>query len=120
MELKANELRIGNLIEINAPITNKIIVVDVYHISELKKNKDFFKPIPLTEEWLFKFGFEKRKERDNFYYFGFGKNPITKDWILCLKYFKDENIFFFMNGFHIIKYVHQLQNLYFALTNKEL
>ena len=27
---------------------------------------------------------------------------------------------FYINGYHEIKYVHQLQNLYFALTGEEL
>ena len=77
-------------------------------------------PIPITEEMLLKCGFEKRQQSDNFFYFGYGTNPITKDWMLCLKYFQDENRFFFLNGHHNIKYLHQLQNLYFTLTGKEL
>ena len=110
--MKANELRIGNLIEINAPIMDKIIVVDVYHISELKKNKDFFQPIPLTEEWLLKFGFNK--QIDGF----FRKNNSFMIEVL----FHDEGFCVTNQGVilnHIL-YLHQLQNLYFALTGTEL
>lgn len=70
-------------------------------------------PIPLTEEWLERFGFENRN-RDYF------KGSF------CVQYadriFDHNNIFFFgYNGNSIeIKYVHQLQNLYFALTGEEL
>jgi len=117
--MKANELRVGNYVN-----AKNFHIKDIEEISQVKcdwiRYSSLLEPIPLTEEWLLKFGFETRKESDNFYYFGFGENPITKDWMLCLKYFKDENKFFFMNGFHIIKYVHQLQNLYFALTGEEL
>ena len=116
MELKANELRIGHLVEINMPITNKIISIDVYHISGLKKNKGYFKPIPLTEEWLFKFGFFTIKAGKlidatlpNFR-FSLHKSGNYDGFLFCEK----NNII--IN----IDYVHQLQNLYFALTNKEL
>ena len=83
---------------------------------------DCLTPIELSEEILLKCGFEKRQQTNssNFFTFGFGDNPITRDWIIVIKYFKDENKFFYNNGFHIIKHLHQLQNLYFALTNEEL
>lgn len=113
--MKANELRIGNLVEINAPIINKVIAVDVYHISKIKKNKDCCKPIPLTEEWLLKFGFEKTEwDNNNSFRKMIGNNDYT--------------IVFYSNGIceisdiitKKIDYVHQLQNLYFALTGEEL
>ena len=60
------------------------------------------KPIPLTEEWLVKFGFKKG----------------VKGWFKTL----DKNYKFNLYLYHDSKYksVHQLQNLYFALTNEEL
>lgn len=70
------------------------------------------RPIPLTEEWLLKFGFERKPWglvkggllfRDNI------KNPCKE---LTLEV---------GNGFRVtLQYVHQLQNLYFALTGEEL
>jgi hypothetical protein len=82
------------------------------------------KPIKLTEEWLLKFGFKWE----------------DKYKIHCGRDLPDGNtlIFYFSNGeitntqiynafdqpqviiFRPIKYVHQLQNLYYALTSKEL
>ena len=68
-------------------------------------------PILLTEEWLVKFGLTKLTK----YNFLLGcyellLNPITNEWNLCLK-----------GGIVArLKYVHQLQNLYFCLCNKEL
>jgi len=81
-------------------------------------------PIPLTEEWLLKFGFSKNENdvlqiettlmplsitlSDNY------PDEKYKAWV-----YEDENF-----RYHIIsdniKYVHQLQNLYFDLTNEEL
>lgn len=68
------------------------------------------KPIPLTEEWLIKFGFEK----------GFGE--YNKGWFVIVELrgiFKlrsnDGNI----NAIKV-NYVHELQNLYYTLTKNEL
>lgn len=64
--------------------------------------------IPLNEEWLLKFGFELingNKYRNGHIELLDGPNH-------CYEYF--------YGGFTKIKYVHQLQNLYFALTGEEL
>lgn len=68
-----------------------------------------FNPIPLTEEWLLKFGFLKYK----------GNN---KDfWLNDFEFANDLKwIFWKGNILENIEYVHQLQNLYFALTQTEL
>ena len=124
--MKANELRIGNLVKYqleswkissifkDGPL--ELVRFEIYKIANLKE----FEPIPLTEEWLLKFGFEERKESENFSKWFIGENPVTHDWLFFIKQFKDENKFFFQNGFHKLDYLHQLQNLYFALTNNEL
>jgi hypothetical protein len=79
---------------------------------------EYLKPILLTEEWLLKFGFSKRDVLSSVLYdmknprFSIYLNPpIDKSnkWnILGIE--KNINI----------QYVHQLQNLYFALTGEEL
>ena len=135
LKIKIEHLRIGNLVEVE--LLGKVTIESIFLTGQVEVSafklisgeitKVFYtfniselKPIFITEEILLKYGFEKRQESDNFFYFGYGTNPITKDWMLCLKYFQDENRFFFLNGHHNIKYLHQLQNLYFALTKKEL
>lgn len=65
-------------------------------------------PIPLTEEWLLKFGFGK----ENGYPYKF-PNGVLK--------IRNGVYFFKHNDIEIdLHFVHQLQNLYFALTGKEL
>ena len=65
-------------------------------------------PIPLTEEWLLKFGFVKDKLTNFDYY--------KDDFEIHLpNYFKYKD-----SILNKIKHVHQLQNLYHALTGKEL
>ena len=69
------------------------------------------KPIPLTEEWLFKFGFDNK--------FNKGKINIIPKGRLG---YKNGRTYF--NSWTILEkqpdYVHELQNLYFALTGEEL
>lgn len=107
--MKTTELRIGNLVEFfvgakpNDWQYNTIDYKDLEYISQ-------YRPIPLTEEWLLKFGFEKVWHE--FFLNGF-----------CI--FKDSDNFYYslrdegMMDVCII-YVHQLQNLYNALTGQEL
>ena len=82
-------------------------------------------PIPLTEDWLLKFGFE-RKDSSTCVQWWNGINEITHDWLVDLIWLKEPerigapNFPFYRNGKHTIYYVHQLQNLYFALTGEEL
>ena len=74
----------------------------------------YYNPIPLTEDWLIKFGFELNHwETEN-------RDQKT----MCLDGQSIEvweNSSFYMSEIDLfIKSVHQLQNLYFALTGEEL
>lgn len=73
-----------------------------------------FSPISLTEEWLIKFGLtERRGARKGVYY----KGEFEIDIHMMHIYFGYNRI---LNKTAENYYVHQLQNLYFALTDKEL
>ena len=73
--------------------------------------------IPLTEEWLVKFGF---KIKDGRAMIGELEAPFY-DYKLDLFTNSDvNNIYCYKDFRKQIKYVHQLQNLYFALTGEEL
>lgn len=118
--MKSSKLRIGNITSMGIVY---LIEDDIFRV---KNNEgDTFKntwadiqPIPLTEEWLLKFGFNKRAVLSSVLYdmknprFSIYLNPpIDKSnkWnILGIE--KNINI----------QYVHQLQNIYFALTSEEL
>jgi hypothetical protein len=103
--MKASELRIGNYVNdsiglITIGLNGNIKFADAYH------------PIPLTEEWLMKFGFEYTK-------IDLGFNQY-RNKILELSITPNGYEIFFTYKWINIKYVHSLQNLYFALTNEEL
>ena len=107
--MKANELRIWNWYQWYAE--GKYYEYQVKDIDFCNGNMINFEPIPLTEEWLVRFGFRKSDLSDRF---------IIHGWF----YFeKSENGYSFrtIDGFvRVIESVHQLQNLYFALTGEEL
>lgn len=114
--MDAKELRIGNYVEHNSEWSyrnEKGIIEwsesDWYALGECTLFLENILPIPLTEEWLLKFGFERNileaKHNSIIYY---SENNIgIKGMLGTVKP-------------SVCKYVHQLQNLYFALTGEEL
>ena len=133
--MKPNELRIGNLILHDKDIVNvtQIINMNGYCINGIGLNgythygnvSNYFKPIPLNEEMLLKLGFEVRESSVCKEYY-IGLNDITHDWLFSITWLEKPELInapnapFYRNGKHTIYYVHQLQNLYFALTGEEL
>lgn len=120
--MKASELRIGNLIkkgEIervtiireNSSIETEVFPYEEDEICLLRFIEDV-EGIPLTDEWLL--------------HFGFTKGETVKSWTILKKgeWFTIYDDLEFggqcIYGRTSIKYVHQLQNLYFALTGTEL
>jgi len=132
--MKAQDLRIGNYVnfknrndiyycEVQALCSNGGIDINRYFKDGIDNDWqpeviDNITPIPLTEEWLIKFGFEKN----------------IHGVMLKLGNCTNSVLFFNSNSGQLrliesnckilthdgLKYVHQLQNLYFALTNEEL
>jgi len=106
--MKASELRIGNY------VIEKGKIKPIHSVSN-HNAKDYSKiePIPLTEEWLVKFGF-KKNEKNRF---------ILMEGDVDILFNEDLNgwtcdgINFSIN---MTEYVHKLQNIYFALTGEEL
>ena len=124
--MKANELRIGNLVK----------WYDVSKVLELHSEKNKFdnvyieceesfewteynklEPIPLTEEWLLKFGFLIKIEIN-------GKFEATlPNFRYNIYWNKYTDGFLFCDGETVLinfYYVHELQNLVFVLGQREL
>lgn len=112
--MEARELRIGNLVW----LSDKQKVWEILDGHEIDKcdESPFSQPIPLTEEWLLKLGFEKDTHTHKW------SLPFNLQKVECS--FEIDNKFtrYFQPDFMAtdIIYVHQLQNLYYALTGQEL
>lgn len=118
--MKAKELRFGNWVEYEKGF-HTITTINFNYCDSHYKGNEYrhrytkIEPIPLTEDWLIKFGFTK-----------VNKYSYWLDDFLC------ETIYINLNtrkttigsneeyDINHIKHVHQLQNLYFALTGEEL
>lgn len=142
MKLSATELRIGNLIMWANTTANHMMIerIEAINHTEFEGKKQwwvetedcegellsYFEPLPLTEEWLIKFGFIVESNE-----------PVNKHLRYCDFSHRTKDYRIYVGGnipptFHykfnsgaypelaIINYVHQLQNLYFALTGTEL
>ena len=108
--MKTNELRIGNWVN----YCNGKRILDAELFLQLLKYTTPFDPIPLTEDWFLKFGIERRQIKDLISY--------NTNQLELYQYASNNNKIFFehAHGEVELKYVHQLQNLYFALTGEEL
>jgi len=125
--LSAQELRIGNLVYyyVQDKIEGDHDVLNTIDYEDLRiifGNGDTdYKPIPLTEEWLLKFGFTFAKKRKTYriYFHSLQFRGIDNKIRMNMA---DDGFFYFYvyNATIHIEYVHQLQNLYFALTGNEL
>jgi hypothetical protein len=122
--IKANELRIGNLLH---DYKGMVINVSPKIFTDIESGgwKDA-KYIPITEEWLIKFGFTKNrsvlyKEITTEQSISFSLKDTTIYAILEISSYSGQGDKYDSANMVInCNYVHQLQNLYFALTGEEL
>lgn len=127
MKLSAQELRIGNyfLYDNRIQVVNGVIDINGgYRIDFKTEHKrklvKYCHPIPLTEEWLMKFGFEWNKETKTYEHKVFYPWHVSKSINIDIQNWQVFNYVLQAVANRKIKYVHQLQNLYFALTGDEL
>ena len=127
--MKANELRIGNYVNCPKDGQNpfRIDLLDfvscgigkfgmIYDksVHPLTWYLQDLQPIPLTEEWLLRFGFNFDNGQ---YELGDIVFQLEKNEFQVVLIADDPGCAHFVK--YKYKYVHQLQNLYFALTGEE-
>jgi len=138
--IKANELRIENFVNrkyYNPQPSNPEWALEHCKVVAIKENGsitvklkggansviDYFEPIPLTDEWLEKFGFKNGGYDFLFWYledFELSGNDFLNAGESIPEYAFN---YYLSSNSHkqiVINYVHTLQNLYWSLTGKEL
>ena len=113
--MKKEDLRIGNFyMSVKFGIPVECTLADLYELCVKSDGaygdppiEEMFEPIPLTEEWLLGFGFKRTDT------VGFLSNRK-------MGLFKGRGRWRVLHHNTAVRYVHQLQNLYFALTGEEL
>lgn len=116
--MDARELRLGNYISV---LGNTVEVIKIFGERKIEVHSDILQfwdvdieeddmdvlPIPLTEEWLDKMKFRKY-------------NNIRFEHDMLLGDIVKDNGFYLANVTPEIKWVHQLQNAFYAITGEEL
>lgn len=124
--MKARDFRIGNLGQNHDGTILKVIELREKYIGTQVIDRSKFplpegwqlEPIPLSEEWLEKFEFEESSLINGF----FLNNTIFEKAVHIKKHPTNPGYMVFTKGviLNTLQYVHQLQNLFHALTGEEL
>lgn len=107
--IQANELRVGNWISNGDPIRFEFFMAG----GNLDGDYIDYDPIPLTPEILEKCGFRLNA-------WGYLMQDPAVEFGISIDSLQPINYYGSRLAATEIKHLHQLQNLYFALTNKEL
>lgn len=142
--MKVTELRIGNLVRLNFNSYHELEVdgylndnnniwivkrieddgdISIYNkienLFEFERNENI-EPITLTEEWLIRLSFSVITQNSAGKRYGYVINGIFSSDLTFVYWTTTKLKGRFFRSDLELKHVHQLQNLYFALTNKEL
>jgi hypothetical protein len=124
------ELRIGNFIHQGKHGEGAISAHKLYQYELFRNGQPStehyseWRPIELNAKWLLSYGFEKSSRQDYA-----KKIPRSGGFVLRITLSKEGNIGTVIQGekkdgfnllSHTLKYVHQLQNMFFALAGEEL
>jgi len=132
--MKSTDLRIGNIVDLGNRIAKIIevgplmcIVVDLEETQDTIEDYERVKGLPLTDEWFIKWGFHKDGEYwcrgINDYKFCFRYRDWAKNWAFYQEFTDSPDPEDDGTKYPIsfdIEYVHQIQNLWFALLHYEI
>jgi hypothetical protein len=120
----ATELRLYNLLNYDTGEGVFATKIDIHDLAWCVRDEKGFNvvhfPIPITEEWLLRLGFEFKN--DGYFVIEIGRQSFivseAQDDDLVLLYSEDVGLPH--NFLKFIEHIHELQNIIFFLTNEEL
>jgi hypothetical protein len=132
-KMKVQELRIGNyILQGGEP-------QQVYHIERRFRQtwmlndimfderviSDHFEPIPITHQWLERFGFNEKDYKKPYIGIDFASGHMTLDFVLTkpkVLYETQTDYVYELQNHRIvhIKWLHHLQNVFHSITDNEL
>jgi len=128
--MEAKELRIGNVVLLDTghvlPAPHRIVALDIVDIFKGLPTNITIEPIPLTPEVLQKCGF---KSNSRCWFLQFKREHDIIDCAVWVSRLEEDPIGMYCFGFdsamhsvpmNNIYYLHQVQNMYFAITGEEL
>lgn len=110
--MKGEELRYGNYVYGHFSNGKKTVVQHFDFSSDV----DGYEPIPLTEDWLKRFGCRGTPTNKKLFDCGILSLYLEYDGDVTVRRIYGVNSCYLTS----IMYVHQLQNLYYAITGEEL
>jgi hypothetical protein len=113
--MKPNDLRMGNLVYNRHNEVTEVDLSDLKQMCQPRMDGHGYSGIPLTSQWLEKMGY---KEDHHNYYIG---SIIALS--VHARYYSGILYLQVLNGMYLgdrVKFVHEYQNLYHALTGNEL
>lgn len=114
--MKAESLRIGNKAYFHLNFEDKSeVIITPQDIGYILCNVGEYSPIPLTEQKLLDYGFKKVNYEDGYVGYEHGS-------LMIYKVDEAEETYWIFNLFkHCrMRYLHELQNLYYSLYGEEL
>lgn len=121
MEMKANDVRLKNLVKYQGEVYQIAAITEEYPYLNTTEFGDGvvewsnLQGVEITEEWLLKFGFTKSFAVTNFaIQIEAGVMDLMPSNIIGYYVYIEDN------WICTIEYVHELQNLYFIITGQEL
>ena len=114
--MKASELRINNWIQFRHTETPVRITLGDFVREYNDEHLEDYEPIPLTEKWLKRLGFEIKKG-------AWGTSAEIRIGGVRYVLYQNGNVWSInpTDGYRVdFKYIHTVQNYYFALTGQEL
>ena len=128
--IRPEELRIRNLFyisvndgprEVHGVRGSWILYFDGDEIKPREVNQEYCQPIPITEDWLIKFGFEYFTKpipadknpfhfNNEYDFYRYGNIELQSHFVS----YNDKTIALRVNADHVIYHVHTLQNFFYA------